>query len=488
MVASAALAAYLAWRSLGWPLVHDAPLMHYVAWLIANGAVPYRDVFDMNLPGVYLLHLAALEWGDPGSLVWRVFDLGWLAATCALLFAYCRPLTDAWGAAAAAMLFAVFHLSGGAWRVGQRDFLLCVFLLGGAYGTARAVEDRDGWPLLWAGLALGAGMTIKPHAGLFWLACAAVAGWQWRRNNLPAWRAVGSLLAAGLVVPALVFGWLAWRGGLDAFVTILVDYVLPLYSRMGRVPPWEAVRSYPLGWQLWLLLLVLGALAVLSPVPRELATRRGLAVLGAAYGALHFALQGKGWEYQLYPLALFLCALAAVTVVPDPDGSPRLRFAWASRRPLALVLWALLLLVLGVKGVDALEASWIARKVDRVAALTRDLGPLVPPGGTVQVLDTTAGGIHALLNLRLRQPTRFIYDFHFFQDAQDPRIRALRGELVAGLGARRPACIVVLRDSWPRESYERLAGFPELLELLDRSYTLAVEGDGYRIYAKRADS
>ena len=42
---------------MGWPLVHDAPIMHYVAWRIAEGAVPYRDLFDMNFPGVYLLHL-----------------------------------------------------------------------------------------------------------------------------------------------------------------------------------------------------------------------------------------------------------------------------------------------------------------------------------------------------------------------------------------------------------------------------------------------
>ena len=55
--------------------------MHYIAWLIAQGAVPYRDAFDMNLPGVYLLHLAVLQVGGPGDLAWRLFDLGWLAAT-----------------------------------------------------------------------------------------------------------------------------------------------------------------------------------------------------------------------------------------------------------------------------------------------------------------------------------------------------------------------------------------------------------------------
>ena len=92
LAASGALAAYLAWRSLGWPLIHDAPLMHYIAWVIGQGGVPYRDVFDMNLPGVYLIHAAVIGLLGRGDLAWRLFDLGWLAATGALLWAYARPL------------------------------------------------------------------------------------------------------------------------------------------------------------------------------------------------------------------------------------------------------------------------------------------------------------------------------------------------------------------------------------------------------------
>ena len=95
--ASVALLAYLVWGSRGWPLIHDAPLMHYVAWLIEQGAVPYRDAFDMNFPGVYLLHLAVLRVGGAGDLAWRLFDLGWLAATCGLLVVYCHRIGHGWG-------------------------------------------------------------------------------------------------------------------------------------------------------------------------------------------------------------------------------------------------------------------------------------------------------------------------------------------------------------------------------------------------------
>ena len=187
LAGSAGLAVWLGWRSLGWPLIHDAPIMHYVAWLIAGGAVPYRDVFDMNLPGVYLIHWAVLAVGGPGDRAWRLFDLGWLAATCVLLFVYCRPAGDRWAAASAGALFALHHVSGGAWRAGQRDFLLCLLLLVGALGVARSLEHGGALASrLWAGLALGAGMMVKPQSGAFWMACALVAAWRPPPPSVPA--------------------------------------------------------------------------------------------------------------------------------------------------------------------------------------------------------------------------------------------------------------------------------------------------------------
>jgi hypothetical protein len=460
--------------------------MHYIAWLIGQGAVPYRDAFDMNLPGVYLLHLAVLRLGGPGDVAWRLFDLAWLTATCTLLWVHCRPLGDGVAAGAGAVLFGLYHLSGGAWRAGQRDFLLCLFLLAGAYGVARGLEQPPGrLALLAGGLALGAAVTVKPHAGLFWLLCvSAAASASWLAGR-PAGPAAALVVGGGLVVPALVFGWLAGLGGLPAFWAILTGYVLPLYSQVGRVSVIAATRWHSYGRAV---LGLLGALGLLGLLARPRSPRLVLAGAGAVYGVAHFALQGKGWEYQLYPLAVFLCALAPAAVARRPDHvPPRGLERWGARRALALAAWALLVVVLGAKGGEAREPEWIAERARVVAALTRDLAPLARPGETVQVLDTTSGGIHALLRLGLRQPTRFIYDFHFFHNTDDPRIRLLRAELVAGLEAGHPAAIVVLEESWPALGYERLAAFPELGRVLEREFTLAVTGRGYRIYAKRRD-
>ena len=483
----------LAWRSRGWPLIHDAPLMHYVAWRIGEGAVPYRDVFDMNFPGVYLLHVLALELFGVGDAGWRAFDLTWLAGTSLAGAALAAP----WGglaAAGAGLFFAAYHLAAGAWQTGQRDFLLCPFLLLAALGVARWAE-RPGQrtSLAWGGLALGAGITVKPHAGLFAAALlvlvAAVARGGGRPFNrglvsdggFPAPRrlvtrtaaASVAIFAAAIVVPALaVVAWLAVVGALPAWYGIVVDYLVPLYSRLGRPDRWTFYR-----WHVWIPILAGVTLSLGSAlVSRRFSTRHAVVTVGLGYGVAHFFGQGKGWEYHLYPLAAF----AAVAI-----------FAEAQRQLEAISLAALPLLasivaagaMLGLKGVDAADPAWIAAKERRVSAVVADLDGRISPEDFVQVLDTTGGGIHALLRLHAVQPTRFIYDFHFYHDVHTRAVQRLRDEFLTGFDAHPPKFVVLFERGWPTGGYERVDDFPELRLRLS-AYRVDRRGDGYIVYAR----
>src|SRR5687768_13818935 len=72
---SAVVVAGLAVVSLRWRYVHDSPLMMYAGFLIDRGAVPYRDFFDMNMPGTYFVMWTmgrVFGWTD---LAFRLFDL-----------------------------------------------------------------------------------------------------------------------------------------------------------------------------------------------------------------------------------------------------------------------------------------------------------------------------------------------------------------------------------------------------------------------------
>ena len=473
-----AFAALLAWRSLPWPLIHDVALMHYAAWRIADGAVPYRDLFDMNQPGTYLVHLAVLRTLGGSDLAWRVFDLAWLVATACVIAALAAP----WGALAAgsgALVFATYHLAGGAWQAGQRDFLLCLFLLLGALGVARWLERGRLASLVWSGAALGAGITVKPHVALFAGALAAVVAVAAARAcGVPTASGVTAVfVAATAAAPLAVLGWLAAVGGLAAWYQIVSGYLVPLYSRLGRASSWSVYR-----WHAWIPL-GLGVLVSLASVTRRrgVSARHVVAALGLAYGLAHYVVQGKGWEYHLYPLAAFAAVLVAAEL-PSALAARRRLVAGA----LAASLVAALVL-LGAKGLEAAPATWWWDRERTVRALEADLRARLAPGDTVQVLDTTEGGLHALFRLGVREPTRFLYDFHFFHDENTPVVRALRAELIRDLNARPPRVVVVFERGWPAGGYERVERFPALAARLRERYEPALTRPGYRLYAKRHD-
>ena len=64
--------AVLLWRSLDWPLIGDAAIFHFIAEQMRMGAVPYRDIYDVNMPLIYFVHagiVAVVRAPDPAGLV-----------------------------------------------------------------------------------------------------------------------------------------------------------------------------------------------------------------------------------------------------------------------------------------------------------------------------------------------------------------------------------------------------------------------------------
>lgn len=58
-----------------WPLVHDAPLIHYIVFLVQKGFVPYRDIIDMNMPGTYFLEILGMSVFGGGAAGWYAWDM-----------------------------------------------------------------------------------------------------------------------------------------------------------------------------------------------------------------------------------------------------------------------------------------------------------------------------------------------------------------------------------------------------------------------------
>ena len=236
-------------------------------------------------------------------------------------------------------------------------------------------------------------------------------------------------------------------------------------------------------WRVWIVIAVAVLLSITSAAwHRRFDARHGIAALGVGYGLVHFLGQGKGWEYQLYPLAAF----AAVLAFSEVDLLMRTR-SFSFGVPIAASLVGIAIL-LTVKGGEAADAAWIWDKERLVRLVVSDLAARRRSGDLVQVLDTTAGGLHALLRLHAVQPTRFVYDFPLFQEVDEPVVRRFQAEFLRDLTAHPPRFIVVFERGWPRGTYDRVDSFPAFARWLERSYlVVAQRRDGYVIFAQRND-
>ena len=80
LIAAATLLLLVAFGSLGWRIEHDTPHFHYVAFLMDKyDRVPYRDIFDLQMPGTYAFHYAIGKLFGYGDLGFRIVDLGLLS-------------------------------------------------------------------------------------------------------------------------------------------------------------------------------------------------------------------------------------------------------------------------------------------------------------------------------------------------------------------------------------------------------------------------
>jgi len=492
----AALAALLileAGLSLQWRMVHDAPLLAYMAYGMTHlGYSPYVDFFDMNAPGAYSFHALVGRVFGYGDLGFRIADLVWLAGLSLITWLALRRFGTR-VALGAVVLFGLVYLGTGPDMSLQREFVallpvaaavLVATTGGGAAGAAR-------WLLV--GLLFGVAATVKPAMLVGLPAVLAFGLLDARFSEGVGARAAArslALLALGLLfaVAVMVLA-LARMGSLPAFFDVARNY-WPLYGALSRthetVP--EASRFAYLagewvrlgGRAVWLLPAVAGAFAVLcgdrlrGPDKRRVLLLAALVISYSAYPL--FA--GKFWTYHWLPFSYFVVALASLALA-DTRGWRKL--AWVP--PLAL----LVAVAIDVRppeefGHQLRGEEWLDPRVTRAERIAGFLEENLRPGDTVQPLDWTGGAVHAMLIARAPLATPFIYDFHFNHHVSTDYVQGLRARMLDEMTKDPPRYVIQVETMRPWVTGEDTdRRFVELDRLLAARYHKASAGFGYRV-------
>ena len=486
-----------------WPLVHDAPLMHYVVWAMAHGQVPYRDIVEMNMPGTYVIEGAAMRVLGGGAFGWWLWDalLGLAAVLSSIWIA--GPGRRSAGVVGGGLTY-LFHLSDGAWNLGQRDWTVAVLLLLGFGCLFAALRRRQ--PAWMAGFLCFAGLaaSIKPpvlgiavvFAGL---ACWLVARDPWGRLTAggldraaagyrerlaegcpgPGWLRYAAWSLAGLGLPvALVAGFLLRWGNTREFLAVLHGLV-PYYAGLQRMSLGHLLRAC-FDWKL----ILLPALAVFALRRSWRGWEACLLLLAAVAGAALFVVQGKGWDYHLYSELAF--GLLWATVEFQGALEERRLPAFIAAVTLAFITFAFAPKLLRAEQAGDYPMTTLTN-------LQQDLVSLGGSGlsGEVQCLDMTLGScINVLYRMQLVQSTGFIYDFYLFPERGTAVTAQLQEKFLRGVMARPPRLIVLSSQSWPGDAqgYDQLGRWPAFRDYLGSRYRVIREFPqqrqtaGYRIY------
>jgi hypothetical protein len=484
-----ALLAMEAVFSLSWPIAHDeAPLLYEAFLMQAEGRLPYRDLFDFQMPGAYAAFYALGRLSDFEPLRIRILDLTLLAGLMAITYRWMRRF--GWPAAVATIsLFGLKYLQGGPSMALQREFLLLIPVATGVWLWPRQGQSAAGRVVI--GACLGLATLIKPNAAVALLPVLVMEMGAGERSRGKA--TVMALLATsiGFVIPLVVaLGWMQVTGILVSFLDIAVNY-WPLYSQInGQLVVTSGgdrwVQALDQAWRMggnmvWLLPAALGFYLTRADTRLAPLTRRhinlltGLSVAFAIYPAL----SGQFFQYHYLPFIYFITALASLCLFQLRDRIQQLG-------ALLVLLMAIMTNVeLSPVIIGQIEGKSLT--TGRAEQLAAYLSDNLRPGQTVQPLDWTGGTLQAMLDTRASLATPFVFDFYLYHHVSQPFIQDLRVRFMQALEAAAPEYIleVTAMDKPWVSGPDTSRAFPALEQFLAGGYALDAEREGYRIYRRR---
>ncbi len=482
------LAAFLvvqAFFSLRWPIAHDEAPLFYEAFLMqSEGRIPYRDIFDFQMPGSYIAYYVFGLLSGFGPFRIRILDLLILAALIFTTFQSMRRFGST-PALAAGILFGLKYLQGSPSLSLQREYLLLVFIaLSLLIGMRDTLTPKHRLSL---GILFGLSAVIKPHAalGLLPFLLFDIADIRQRPNmTLPkaAWTSILPA-AIGFTIPvSLVILYLTITNSLFPFITIVLNY-WPLYSQInGQMEITPAAERIPFllnqvwrlgGSGLWL---IPAAFGIYLNRNRQTYLLASLALCYAIYPAL----SGQFFPYHYIPFIYIIILLASLSI------STNYQLPITNLSSFILVLVILVSTRPSTTFLRQLQGRPIATASDRADGIARFLEKNLQAGDTVQPLDWTGGTLLAMLETRTPIATSYVFDFYFYHHVSNPYIQSLRVDFIHQLQSASPRYIVevtAIDKPWV-SGEDTTREFPELRAFLNEYYSVTIQKDDYTIYER----
>ena len=150
------------------PLERDEGEYAYAGQLLLEGVPPYKEAYNMKLPGTYLAYAASMAvFGQTPTGIHLGLALV-NAATIWLMYLLGRKLLDAAGGATAAVTYSLMSLSPDVLGLaGHATHYVVLPAVGGLLVLLTALERRTWWRYFVAGILFGLAFLMKQHGVFF---------------------------------------------------------------------------------------------------------------------------------------------------------------------------------------------------------------------------------------------------------------------------------------------------------------------------------
>jgi len=470
--------------TIHWPWMWDTQVFHYGVFLMHHGKIPYKDIYDMNMPGCYLMERWAMAVFGGGDLGWRFYEFSLLGsmtlAACVIALPY-----DWLAGLLAGVIFAIFHGTDGAAMATERDEVITVLAFIGYACQFAALRRARPLLMLPAGLSLGLAIAIKPTAALFVLVLLLFACFVLRQRKTPL-RAYLLWGAAGLGIVFVRVLLFMLPQSLGAFL-FLQRQAIPYYASVAPATWAYLLRnSLPVPFLFFLAASILLGLTNRAHANWEIwAVRAGVLI-----GILSYFVQRKGYTYHRYSCMAFLLLWFAMEC-----GIAVKARGWLRGIGLACICTAVFVVLPPAVNHLRHERHDANPFADQLQVDLRRLGGSSLQN-RVQCLDMVTGCYSALFREGLVQTTGFMGDtslFNFNRDASVPYYSQLFWDQMH----RNPPKVIVLSSErfGQKYSFDKLNAWPQFRDYLNSAYRVDVTRtfgsfDGnvlaYRIYVLKS--
>ena len=466
-----------AYLMLQWPMMREAHLLHYIAYLInEHNFAPYRDALETSWFGTFLFHMAIGKIFGYTSMAFRTADIFFLAALLFLTWKILRHL-DIWLAWIGALSFGLTYLQYGPANTLQRDYILLLPI-----ATALLVALQTKWHselrALIIGLCFGAVASIKPHAiiGLPVILVLLYSQSDTERSVLRLLLYCGfggaSTLGLGLL-------WLWHSNGLHAFIDMTLHY-LPLYQDLNGAHEMQTsaerwhntLRSWKYSLWLWPYIITVALIYGWFNTDKN-SQRRALIftliALAACYN-IYPLIAGKFWDYHWIPFSYFAVLSTSILLLPARNKS------WSG----SLLSSCLIIFFFNIHSEQYRPWAGLQEQINNYPdisidmKLSHDVADFIkqhlPPDKTIQIIETGGPSTRYLLEANAVAATRYLESYTFLHHIHEPYVQHAQQDFLHRLQEKPPALFLVMTHLARPLGIDTITEIPGLQDFLHAHY------------------